>query len=99
VAHIEKRGAGRWRARYRGPDRRERSNTFARKVDVERWLAGIEVSKAKGEWIDPAAGRITLEAWWPNGRRRSTFGPQPWTFTDTSPGATCCPHSDGPSSQ
>lgn len=40
MAHVEKRGPGRWRARYRGPDDRERSKTFERRVDAERWLVG-----------------------------------------------------------
>lgn len=35
MAHVEKRGAGRWRARYRDPDGRERSRTFARRVDAD----------------------------------------------------------------
>jgi integrase len=63
MAHIEKRGPGRWRARYRGPDGRERSQTFERKTDAERWLAQVETDKARGQWVDPAAGRITLEEW------------------------------------
>lgn len=63
MAHVEKRGPGRWRARYRGPDGRERSQTFARRVDAERWLAGVTVSTAKGEWIDPALGRVTFAEW------------------------------------
>lgn len=46
--------------RYRGPDGRERSQTFDRRVDAERWLAGVTVSTAKGEWIDPALGRVTF---------------------------------------
>ena len=50
MAHVEKRGPGRWRARYRGPDGRERSQTFDRKVDVERWLAQVEIDKARGHW-------------------------------------------------
>lgn len=45
MAHIEKRGAGRWRARYRAPDGRERSQTFDRKVDAQQWLAEVEASK------------------------------------------------------
>src|SRR2546429_751937 len=64
MAHVEKRGPGRWRARYRGPDHRERSKTFTTRRDAERWLAGAVVSKAKGEWVDPAAGRQTFERWW-----------------------------------
>ncbi len=58
MAHIEKRGPGRWRARYRDPNTgRELSRTFARRADAERFLALTEADKAHGSWIDPAAGR------------------------------------------
>ena len=43
MAHIEKRLAQRrrtWRARYRTPAGAQRSKSFARKVDAERFLAG-----------------------------------------------------------
>ena len=63
MAHVERRGQGRWRARYRGPDGRERSKTFDRRSDADRWLASIEVSKARGEWVDPALGRQTFASW------------------------------------
>ena len=63
MAHVEKRGPGRWRARYRGPDGRERSQTFDRKVDADRWLAQVETDKARGQWVDPAHGRITFATW------------------------------------
>ena len=60
MAHVEKRGPGRWRARYRGPDGRERSQTFERRMDAERWLVGEQSARAKGEWVDPAVRRITV---------------------------------------
>lgn len=63
MAHVERRGQGRWRARYRGPDGRERSRTFTRKVDAERFLATVEVDKARGQWIDPALGKIKFHEW------------------------------------
>jgi len=63
MGNINKRPDGMWRARYRGPDRRERSRHFARKIDAERWLAGIEVAKARGEWLDPALSRVTVGEW------------------------------------
>jgi integrase len=63
VAHIERRGAGRWRARYRAPDGRERSRTFHTKRDAERWLAGIHVARARGEWVDPTLARTRLDVW------------------------------------
>jgi len=56
---IEKRGNA-WRARYRGPDRRERSKSFQRKSDAERWLAHQRHLVAQGDWTDPALGRITF---------------------------------------
>ncbi len=63
MAHVNKRGPNRWRARYRAPDGRERSKTFDRKVDADRWLNGVEVSKAKGDWVDPSLGRINVTDW------------------------------------
>ena len=56
---IERRGNS-WRARYRGPDRRERSKSFARKADAERWLTQQRALMAQGDWTDPALGRITF---------------------------------------
>lgn len=58
--NVSKRPDGRWRARYRGPDRKERSRHFARKIDAERW-ARTEVGRLdRGEWTDPALGRVTI---------------------------------------
>jgi len=63
MAHVEKRGAGRWRARYRDPDGRERSRTFARRVDADRWLTSVEHAKLSGGYIDPALARVTFGTW------------------------------------
>ena len=52
-----------YRARYRGPDGRERSRTFDPKVDADRFISVAEADKARGSWIDPALGRTTVEAW------------------------------------
>jgi integrase len=51
----------RWKARYRGPNGVEHSKVFDRRTDADRWLTSQESAKIKGEWIDPAAGRIRLE--------------------------------------
>jgi integrase len=57
---VAKRPDGRWRARYRGPDHKERSRHFDRKVDAERW-ARAEVARIdRGDWTDPARGRLTV---------------------------------------
>jgi len=63
MAHVERRAQGRWRARYRGPDNRERSRTFGRRVDAERFLAGVETAKARGDWTDPRRARVTVGDW------------------------------------
>jgi integrase len=60
MAHVERRGADRWRARYRTPDGRERSRTFRRKVDADRFLTSVEHEKLSGSYVDPAAGRLTF---------------------------------------
>ena len=43
MGHIEKRGTRRYRARYIGPEGRERSKTFSRKIDAERWNGRAEL--------------------------------------------------------
>lgn len=52
-----------WVARGRGPDGKERSRYFSARIDAERYLAGKESSKLRGEWVDPALGQITLNEW------------------------------------
>lgn len=50
MAHIERRvrsGKVNYRARYRDPAGRERSKSFSRKVDAERWVAEIEHAKPR----------------------------------------------------
>lgn len=54
--HVEKRN-GRWRARYRGPDGRERSRTFDRRVDAEHWITEQVGAVRSGAWVDPQAAR------------------------------------------
>jgi integrase len=63
---IERRvwsGKVSYRARYRDPAGRERSKSFRRKADAERWLAEIEHAKARGTWTDPALGRTRFDDW------------------------------------
>src|ERR671930_54717 len=71
MGHVERRvwsGKVSYRARYRDPAGRERSKSFARKTDADRWLAEVEHAKTHGLWTDPRLGRIRfadwLAAWW-----------------------------------
>jgi integrase len=60
-AKTSRHGTGRrWRARYLDPDGAERSRSFDRKLDAERFLAEVEHSKLTGTYRDPDAGRISL---------------------------------------
>ena len=43
----------RWRARYLDADGRERSQTFGRKGDAERFLVAIEADLLRGTYFDP----------------------------------------------
>jgi hypothetical protein len=43
----------RWRARWRDPADRQRTKSFARKIDAERFLLGIEDAKLRGAYVDP----------------------------------------------
>ncbi len=63
MAHVERRGSDRWRARYRTPDGKERSWTFVRKVDADRFLTSVEHEKLTGAYVDPAAGRLTFRGY------------------------------------
>jgi integrase len=51
----------RYRVRWRGPDDRQRSKTFRRKVDADRFAATVAADIMRGHYIDPDAGRVTFE--------------------------------------
>jgi integrase len=60
---IDRRKNGKWRARYRDGLGRQHSQHFDRKIDARRWLAMVEVSRSRGEWVDPALTRMPVGAW------------------------------------
>jgi integrase len=53
----------RWYTRYRDPAGRQRTKTFDRKIDAERYLTTVESSKLTGSNINPAAARLTVGVW------------------------------------
>ena len=59
MAHIQKRN-GKWQARYRAPDGHEKTHRFDRKVDAETWLDTNGADIARGVWVDPEAGKVTV---------------------------------------
>ncbi len=64
---IEKRqtreGEVRYEVRLRGADGKERSRTFRTKREAERYERTQLTAIEQGLWIDPRAGKVTLNAW------------------------------------
>ncbi len=53
----------RYRVRYRKPDHSQTDKRgFRTKRDAELFLASVEVSKARGEYVDPSSGRLPIGA-------------------------------------
>jgi integrase len=72
MAHIDRRSRGgtiRYVARYIDPAGRERSKSFTRRADAQKYLTEIEAAKLKGTWVDPKHGRTRFRdwhaEWWP----------------------------------
>jgi integrase len=57
---IRQRDNGRWQARYRDPNGRMHGRMFATRADAARFLAGVRADLDRGDWFDPAAGRVLL---------------------------------------
>ncbi|MFC9764356.1 tyrosine-type recombinase/integrase [Rhodococcus jostii] len=78
---VQKRtrnGQVRWVARYRGPDKKERSKTFETKKAAQAWAAEREREMRRAEWVAPEMGQITVaelvERWRDLAKRDSTRG-------------------------
>ena len=56
-------GEVRYEVRLRGTDGNERSRTFRTKKEAERYERTQLTAIEHGLWIDPRAGKVTLEAW------------------------------------
>lgn len=63
MASIQKRGNGRWRARYRDPQGKEHARHFARRIDAQRWLDDVTATLVVGTYVDPKLRELTVEAW------------------------------------
>lgn len=57
-------GGRRYRVRYRRPDRTQTDKRgFRTKREAEEFLASVEVSMLRGEWVDPSRSRISVGEW------------------------------------
>ncbi len=69
---LLKSGQVRWRVRYRTPDYRYRSRTFDRRRDADEFEGEQRRAIRQGTFIDPARGRLTLQALWVDYDRTGT---------------------------
>ena len=64
MAWVEQIGSQSWRVRFADPDGQVRSvSGFASAEEARDYAATVAVRPRGGPWVDPAAGRVTLEAW------------------------------------
>lgn len=62
-SYTTKDGQKLWRVVYRTPDHGQRQRRgFARKADAKDFLAGVDVAKASGQFIDAQESKITIAA-------------------------------------
>ena len=64
----------RYRARYRDETGKEHARHFAKKANAQRWLDEVTAAVVRGDYVDPAAGKVTFGQWF---RRWSEV--QTWT--------------------
>ncbi len=53
-----------WRGSYRDEAGKQHTKSFKRQVDAKRWVATEESKVVRGDWIDPAAGKVTFAAFY-----------------------------------
>jgi integrase len=60
---VERLKSGKWRGCFRDSDGRIRRRTCLRKTDAKNWALEQESRIKRGDWIDPALGRISFSDW------------------------------------
>jgi len=55
---------GKWQATVRHPSGQRFSHSDPLKVVVTQWALDTEAAMRRGDFIDPAAGKMTLSDWW-----------------------------------
>jgi integrase len=67
MANIRRRqtasGETRWDVRYRDPEKKDRTRTFQRKADAQKFSNVVEADITRGDWLDPQLGRETFGQW------------------------------------
>lgn len=53
----------RYRARYRDETGKEHARHFLKKANAQRWLDEVTAAVVRGDYVDPAAGKVTFGQW------------------------------------
>jgi len=53
-----------WRGAYRDEAGKQHTKSFRRQVDAKRWIATEEAKVVRGDWVNPAAGKVTFAAFY-----------------------------------
>lgn len=73
MASIQKRANGKYLVRWRNEQGQERSKQFDLKRDAKIYEAQIEVQLARGTYVDPKAGDITLQDFFDDWTQRQVW--------------------------
>lgn len=63
VVKVQKQSKTVYRARYRDPEGKEHCRHFPLKRDAERWIKEATASMVTGQYVAPAAGKVTFKAY------------------------------------
>jgi len=80
-------GTNLYRVRYRTPDNRQTDKRgFRTKRDAELFAATVEVTKAKGEYVAPKLGRVTVNELAPDwlARKKQATAPSHYRTLETA---------------
>lgn len=73
MASIQKRPNGKYLVRWRNDENRERSKQFDLMRDAKRYAAEVETQLARGTYVDPQAGNITLQNYFDDWKKRQIW--------------------------
>jgi integrase len=76
VASIRTTPEGTFQVLYRDPAGRQRSKTFKRKTDANRFTSTVQTDILRGDWLDPHLARMSVREWSERWSVTMTQGPK-----------------------
>jgi integrase len=68
MASVRQKVYGSYEVLYRDPAGRQRSRSFKRKTDANRFAKAVDTDKTRGDYVDPRLARATIgqyaDKWW-----------------------------------